>query len=185
MARRAVRQFYRENVKLHKGQVITSEAQLAVIFGQRAVDEVRATIAVNTQQTPHRRQGAACTGPLWLALMAVSQMARPGPFVLYCSSGSLEASSPYWVPHFQRQLFGSSGTARSLLRRSTFLTQSFPRTMLCTGAKARSPWGQQKVGTTAKNSDIPNLTNKLRNLEGTARLERSRLGPVTLGCSTR
>ena len=35
VARRAIRQFYRENVILHRGQVITTEAQLAVIFGQR------------------------------------------------------------------------------------------------------------------------------------------------------
>ena len=55
MARRAIRQFCRENVTLHKGQVITSEAQLVVIFGQRVVDKVRATIAVDTKKTSNRR----------------------------------------------------------------------------------------------------------------------------------
>ena len=54
VARRAIRQFCRENVLLHRGQVITSEAQLAVIFGQRVVDKVRATIA-GGMQTSNRR----------------------------------------------------------------------------------------------------------------------------------
>ena len=52
VARRAIRQFYRENVFLHKGQVITSEAQLAVIFGQRVVDKVRATITATHCRRP-------------------------------------------------------------------------------------------------------------------------------------
>ena len=60
VARRAIRQFCRENVLLHEGQVITSEAQLAVIFGQRVVDNVPATIAVGTQ-TPKRRRETAAT----------------------------------------------------------------------------------------------------------------------------
>ena len=37
VAHRAIRQFYREKVILHKSQVITSEDQIAVIFGQRVV----------------------------------------------------------------------------------------------------------------------------------------------------
>ena len=65
VARRAIRQFYRENVKFYKGQVITSEAQLSVIFGQRMVDKVRAKINVDTQQTSRTRQGAAETGHRW------------------------------------------------------------------------------------------------------------------------
>ena len=35
--------------------------RLAVIFGQRVVDKVRATITVDTQQTPHGRQETAAT----------------------------------------------------------------------------------------------------------------------------
>ena len=60
VARRAIRQFYRENVFLHKGQVITSEAQLAVIFGQRVVDKVRATITAHALQTSqgHREKAS-------------------------------------------------------------------------------------------------------------------------------
>ena len=68
VARRAIRQFYRENAVLHTGQVITSEAQLAVIFGQRVVDKVRATITVDTQQTPHGHQETAAAArhrPYW------------------------------------------------------------------------------------------------------------------------
>ena len=78
----------RESVLWHEGQVINSEAQLAVILGQRVVDKVRVTINVDAQQTPRKRQGAAenpapFTGPLWLALMRISQMARPFRAVLF------------------------------------------------------------------------------------------------------
>ena len=50
VARRAIRQFYRENV-FQKGLVITLEAQLAVIFGQRVVDKVRPKINVETPKS--------------------------------------------------------------------------------------------------------------------------------------
>ena len=59
VARRAIRQFCKGNVPLHKSQVITSEAHLAVIFGQRVVDKVRATIAVGTQTSNRRRDTAS------------------------------------------------------------------------------------------------------------------------------
>ena len=56
VARRAVRQIGREDVLLHKSQVITSEAQLTAIFGQRVVDEVRSTITVGTQTSNRSRR---------------------------------------------------------------------------------------------------------------------------------
>ena len=57
VARRAIRQFYRDNFfYCTTGQVITSEAQLAVLFGERVVDKVRATITANAQQTPQGHQ---------------------------------------------------------------------------------------------------------------------------------
>ena len=67
VARRAIRQFYKENVISHKGRVITSEAQLAVIFSQRVVDKVRTSLSIDSQQTHAKMSkpfGTARTGPL-------------------------------------------------------------------------------------------------------------------------
>ena len=95
-ARCAIRQFHRKNLILHKGQVITSEAQLAVIFGQRVVDKVRASLSLPThsrRSTDARKQQQPklfCTaraGPLWPALSSTLQVARPGLFLLYCFHG--------------------------------------------------------------------------------------------------
>ena len=88
VARRAIRQSYRENVILHRGQVITSEAQLAVIFGQREgwtrfQPRTLSTFSKRLTNTKKQQQpGTARTGPLWLALTSTSQMARL--IMLYC-----------------------------------------------------------------------------------------------------
>ena len=110
--RRAIWHFCRENVLLHRGQVITSEAQLAVIFGQRGVDKVRATIAVGTQTSNRRREKAATQHRQYWTSLARSHehladgSARPLRAVLF-QKGSLDASGPHWVSHVQHQLFDS------------------------------------------------------------------------------
>ena len=175
VARRAIRQFYRENVKLHKGQVITSETQLAAIFGQRVVDKVRATIHGRRTALRHvnakeqQRPGTACTGPLWLALMSISQTARPGRFVLYCfkkARWKLPARIGYLTFNVNSLIrlgrlrllkvpqssltarYGSSGNThlrrqkQNSLRRLTSLTPTRSGTMSCTGVMVRSPWSR-------------------------------------------
>ena len=97
VARRAIRQFCRGNVLWHKGQVINSEPQLAVILGQRVVDKVRVTINVDAQQTPCKRQGAAETQhPLLDLCGSLSCASRRwlGPFVRYCLKGLVGSFLP-------------------------------------------------------------------------------------------
>ena len=113
VARRVIRQFCRENVLLHKGQVITSEARLAKIFGQRVVDKVRATIAVDTQKTSKRRREAAAPRHRQYSTSlarSYEHFADGSASAVLKKKGSLEASGPHWVRHVQRQLFDSPGT---------------------------------------------------------------------------
>ena len=56
VARRAIRQFYRI---LHKGQVISSEAQLAVTFCQKVIDKVRTSLPSDAQELHGHQETAA------------------------------------------------------------------------------------------------------------------------------
>ena len=59
---------------------------------------------VDTQQTPTPMNNRTRHRLSWTSL-ARSHEHLETPFVLYCSKGSLEATSSHWVSHVQRQLF--------------------------------------------------------------------------------
>ena len=82
--------FVEKTLSCHESQVITSEPQLAVIFAQRVVDKVLASITVDAQQTPHdpkkqQQPGTVRTGLLWLASHEnfADGLARPLHAVLF------------------------------------------------------------------------------------------------------
>ena len=84
-----------------------AKAQLAVIFGQRRVDKVRATITVDAQHTPTDTKKSRNPAPaVRLALTSTSQMARPSLFTaVVFLLARWKASCPHWVSYVQRQLF--------------------------------------------------------------------------------
>ena len=101
VARRAMSRYSRKNVTLHKGNVITSEAQLALIFGQRVVDKVGATITADAQHTPqgHQEKAAARQRSNWTSLPRSHEHFTEGsawPLHVVLFKRALDASCPHW-----------------------------------------------------------------------------------------